>query len=124
MHDASIRAVNYALSLRAAETRVIHFSLDPEESARIVEEWSELGFIVPLEIVETPFRDLTGPMLDEVRAVTAREDTVAAVIIPEFIVPKWRHLLLHNQNALFVKRLMLFEPRVILSSVPYEIEHG
>ncbi|MEX0834090.1 MAG: APC family permease [Actinomycetota bacterium] len=122
VHDATIRAVNYALSLSAAETRVIHFSLDAEESARILEEWSELGFIVPLEIVEAPFRDLTGPMLDEVRNVTARKDTVAAVVIPEFIVPKWRHLLLHNQNALFVKRLFLFEPRVILSSVPYRIE--
>jgi hypothetical protein len=45
-----------------------------------------------------------------------------AVVMPEFIVRKWRHLLLHNQNALFVKRLMLFEPRVLLSSVPYVIE--
>jgi hypothetical protein len=34
-------------------------------------------------------------------------------------VSKWRHLLLHNQNALFVKRLFLFEPNVVLSSVPY-----
>ena len=30
---------------------------------------------------------------------------------------RW-HFLLHNQNALFVKRLFLFEPNVILSSVP------
>jgi len=34
-------------------------------------------------------------------------------------VSKWRHLLLHNQNALFVKRLFLFEPNVVLSDVPY-----
>jgi hypothetical protein len=26
---------------------------------------------------------------------------------------------LHNQNALFVKRLFLFEPNVVLSSVPF-----
>jgi hypothetical protein len=45
------------------------------------------------------------------------------VIVPEFIVSKWRHLLLHNQNALFVKRLFLFEPHVVLSSVPYVL-HG
>ena len=41
------------------------------------------------------------------------------VVMPELIVSKWWHLLLHNQNALFVKRLFLFEPNVILSSVPY-----
>ena len=33
------------------------------------------------------------------------------VAIPEFVVRKWRHLFLHNQNALFIKRLLLFEPR-------------
>jgi hypothetical protein len=42
--------------------------------------------------------------------------------MPEFLVSKWRHLLLHNQNALFVKRLLLVEPRVVLSSVPYVLE--
>ena len=40
-------------------------------------------------------------------------------MIPEFLVSKWRHLLLHNQNALFVKRLLLFEERTTLSSVPF-----
>jgi hypothetical protein len=38
------------------------------------------------------------------------------------VVRKWRYLLLHNQNALFVKRLLLFEPRVVLSSVPFVID--
>jgi hypothetical protein len=28
---------------------------------------------------------------------------------------------LHNQRALYIKRLLLFEPRVILSSVPYHL---
>ena len=37
------------------------------------------------------------------------------------LVSKWRHIPLHNQNALFIKRLLLFEPRVILSSVPYRL---
>jgi len=41
------------------------------------------------------------------------------VVLPELIVSAWWRLLLHNQNALFVKRLFLFEPNVILSSVPY-----
>jgi hypothetical protein len=45
-------------------------------------------------------------------------------VIPEFVVSKWRHFLLHNQNALFVKRLLLYEPRVVLSSVPFVLEEG
>jgi amino acid transporter len=119
IHDATIRALNYARSLGASETRAVYFDLDPETASRIEEEWIEAAVDIPLDVVEAPFRDLTGPMLDEVRRVTDREDTVCAVVIPEFLVSKWRHLLLHNQNALFVKRLLLIEPRVILSSVPY-----
>jgi hypothetical protein len=46
------------------------------------------------------------------------------VVLPEFVVSKWRYLLLHNQNALFVKRLLLFEPNVVLSSVPFVLRSG
>ena len=119
VNDATIRAANYAETLEAAETRGIYFDLDPDAAHRMQEEWGEAGMRFPLDIVETPFRDLTGPMLDEVRRYTARPGTLVLVVIPEFIVSKWRHLLLHNQNALFVKRLFLFEPNVVLSSVPY-----
>jgi hypothetical protein len=43
------------------------------------------------------------------------------VVIPEFVVDKWRHLLLHNQSALFIKRLFLFEERAALTSVPFPL---
>jgi amino acid transporter len=124
VHDATIRAVNFAQTLESSETRAIYFDLDPEESHRMQEQWGEAGMRIPLDIVETPFRDLTGPMLDEVRRAAERPNTIVMVVIPEFVVSKWRHFLLHNQNALFVKRLFLFEPNVVLSSVPFVLgEH-
>ena len=58
-------------------------------------------------------------MLDEIRRFTERRDTLCSVVIPELVVKKWRHLLLHNQHALFVKRMLLYEPNVVLSSVPF-----
>ena len=121
VHDATVRAVNYAETLEASETRAIYFDLDPEAAHRMQEEWADAGLRVPLDIVEAPFRDLTRPTLDEVRRFTSRPGTLAIVVLPEFVVSKWRHRLLHNQNALFVKRLFLFEPNVVLSSVPYVI---
>jgi amino acid transporter len=119
VHDATVRAVNYALALGATETRAVHFDLDPDTSRRIEEEWFDRRLGIPLDVVEAPFRDLTGPMLAEVHRYTARSDTLVTVVLPEFVVPKWRYLILHNQNALFVKRLFLFEDRVVLSSVPF-----
>jgi hypothetical protein len=63
-------------------------------------------------------------MLSEVLRFTARGGTVATVVLPEFVVQKRWHLLLHNQNALFVKRLFLFEDHVVLSSVPFVLAAG
>src|SRR5207253_5128556 len=67
-------------------------------------------------------RDLTGPVLQEMRAVTSRPNAVAVVIVPELVVKKWWHTFLHNQRPLFLKRLLLFEPGVILTSVPYQLQ--
>jgi amino acid transporter len=124
VNDPTIRAVNYARSLGAAETRAIYFELDPEavNANRLEEAWFDAGMGIPLDIVEAPFRDLTGPMVDEVRRYTARPDTVVNVVIPEFVIKKWRHLVLHNMSALFIKRLFLFEERAVLTSVPFPLE--
>ncbi len=50
--------------------------------------------------------------------------TVVTVIIPEFIVSKKRHQILHGQTALIVKRHVLFEPGVVAVSVPYHVEEA
>ena len=42
------------------------------------------------------------------------------VLMPELVTHGWRRLL-HNQRALYIKRLLLLEPGVILASVPYQL---
>jgi hypothetical protein len=121
VHDATVRAVNYAESLNAHETRAIFLATEPEETPTFLEEWARRGIRIRLDVIEAPFRDLGPPLLDEVRRVTSQPGTVAAVVLPEFLVTRWWHRLLHNNRALFIKRQLLFEPRVILSSVPYQL---
>jgi amino acid transporter len=118
-HDATVRAVNYAVSLNAHHTRAVFLATEPEEAPGVLQGWADLGIDVPLEVVDAPFRDLGPPLLGEVRRVTADPGTVASVVIPEFLVTRWWHRLLHNNRALYIKRQLLFEPRVILSSIPY-----
>ncbi|MGZ4148594.1 MAG: APC family permease [Actinomycetota bacterium] len=119
VNDVTIRAVNYARALDAGVTRAIYFDLDPEVAHRLEERWFDSALEVPLDIVEAPFRDLSIPMLEEVRRFSSRSDTVVNVIVPEAIVTKWWQYPLHNQNALFIKRLFLYEDRVALTSVPF-----
>jgi amino acid transporter len=120
-HDASVRAINYARSLNAHSVRAVFLATEPEDAPDVLERWADRGIGVPLDVVEAPFRDLGPPLVEEIRRVTGDGETVAAVILPEFLVTRWWHRLLHNNRALFVKRMLLFEPRVILSSVPYRL---
>jgi amino acid transporter len=122
VHDATIRAVNYAESLRSAETRAVYFALDPDVIETVEEAWARSGMRIPLDIVEAPFRDLAAPVLREARRVTADADALCVVVLPELVMGKWWQSLLHNNTALFIKRELLFEPRVVLTSVPFHLE--
>jgi amino acid transporter len=120
LHGGSLRALNYAESLGVADTRAVSFAFDRAEAARLRGEWAEAGITIPLELSDAPYRDVGTPLLAYVRELTADPETVVNVVLPEVVVRGWSRLL-HNQKALYVKRLLLFEPHVILSSVPYQL---
>ncbi len=124
VNAATARAVSYASSLNAATVEAIVFSTDPEEQQHILGEWGAWRMGIPLSIVDAPFRDLANPMLEEVRRHTSREGTIVTVVLPELVVRRWWEHLFHNQTALFFKRLLLFEPSVVVTSVPFHLAAG
>jgi hypothetical protein len=121
VHAATVRAVSYALSLDAAEVEAIFLSTEQGDERELAAEWMERRMGVPLSIVDAPFRDLSDPMLEEVRRHTERVGTVVTVVLPELVVARWWEHVLHNQSALFFKRLLLFEPDVVVTSVPLHL---
>ncbi len=121
IHDAAVRAVVYAKSLHPVAIEGIYFVSDKEEVPIVVEGWHERQIDVPLVLVEAAFRDLGDPLLAEIRRHTARADTVVTVVLPELIPAHWWENLLHNQTAFYIKRLLLFEPQVVVTSVPFHL---
>jgi amino acid transporter len=117
---ASLRAVNYATTLQIRDTSAVNFAYDHEEASQLRLDWHIREFDLPLEIVEAPFRQLGDPLLHYLRRLTADGETLCVVVMPEIVVAGWRELL-HNQRALYVKRALLFEPNIVLTSVPYQI---
>jgi amino acid transporter len=120
VHGGSVRAVVYARSLEIDDTRAVSFAFDREEAAQLERDWIKSGLSIPLDLTEAPYRDIGDPLLHYLRELTADPDTAVNVVMPEIVVRGWARLL-HNQRALYIKRLLLFEPRVILSSVPYQL---
>ncbi|HEY5057833.1 MAG TPA: APC family permease [Gaiellaceae bacterium] len=120
VNAASMRAVNYATALDVADTRAVHFAFSSQEARAIHVDWSSHAPRIPLEVDEAPYRDIGGPLLRYLHALTVDEDAVVLVLMPELVTRGLRRAL-HNQRALYIKRLLLFEPRVILASVPYQL---
>ncbi len=77
---------------------------------------------MPLTVLDSPYRDITGPVLDYVAALRrdAPRDLVA-VYIPEYVVGRWWEHLLHNQTALRLKARLLFQRQVMVTSVPWQL---
>jgi tripartite-type tricarboxylate transporter receptor subunit TctC len=46
---------------------------------------------------------------------------VITVFVPEYVVGRWWEQLLHNQSALRLKTRLLFEPGVMVTSVPWQL---
>jgi hypothetical protein len=82
-------------------------------------DWDRRGIPVPLVLVESPFRDVTGPAVDFVKRLHAENPgDMIAVYVPEYVVSRWWETLLHNQSAIRLKTRLLFVPGVVTTSVP------
>jgi hypothetical protein len=120
MNAASLRALQYARSLGLPDTKAVYFADHEEEAEELRRDWRQFPTGIPLEIVDAPYRDVGQPLLAYLREITADPEAVAVVVMPEVVV-RGTDRLLHNQRALYLKRLLPFEPRVILTSVPFQL---
>jgi hypothetical protein len=122
VHNATARSFRYARSLRADELHCVHVAVDEHESETVEREWAEMKLGAPLETLPSPYRQISGPIHDYTRSILdARPKTFVTIVIPEFVVRKRWHHLMHNQTALTLKGAFLFEPSVVVSSVPYAL---
>jgi hypothetical protein len=117
---ATMRAVNYASTLSVADTQAVNFAFSSEDARAIRTEWALHGPRISLHVEEAPYRDIGAPLLHYLRDITADPEVAVLVLMPELITRGWRRVL-HNQRALYVKRLLLFERHVVLASVPYQL---
>jgi hypothetical protein len=107
LDDATRRAVEYARSLGEPDLRAVHFGERTWED-------SELG--LPVDDEPQPGR-LGDAILTYVRRLTDDPSVAVNVVLPERLHANLR--MLRGRRALAIKRCLLFEPHVILSSVPY-----
>jgi amino acid transporter len=122
IHKPTLRALNYARATRPSTLVAVTVKVDDAEAYALQEEWERRGIPVPLKILDSPFREITKPVLDYVRSIRRESPRdVVVVYIPEYVVGHWWEHLLHNQSALRLKARLLFQPGVMVASVPWQL---
>jgi hypothetical protein len=120
-----LQAVTYARSLSPSRVVAISVVTTPEQEHRIAESWEAHQIPVELRTVFSPYRDLTGPILEVLDELDAeRPDDVVTVVVPEFVVEHWWDQALHNQSALVLKSALRQRPNTVIASVPVQIGHA
>jgi amino acid transporter len=122
LHLPTMRAISYAKATRPDTLQAVTIEVDPADTDDLLHQWSDHGLDVPLVILDSPYREITRPVLDYVRRLRAeRPHDVVTVYVPEYVVGRWWENLLHNQSALRLKTRLLFEPGVMVTSVPWQM---
>src|SRR5581483_679930 len=98
-------------------------NVDDDATRALQAEWERHDLPVPLTVLESPYREVTRPLLDYIKKLrTDRPRDVVSVFIPEYVVGHWWEQLLHNQSALRLKGRLLFQPGVMVTSVPWQLD--
>lgn len=123
IHKPTLRALAYAKLMRSHRLEALSINVDPAETKALQSAWSERGIDVPLKILDSPYREITRPVIDYVKSLRRESPRdVVSVYIPEYVVGHWYEHLLHNQSALRLKGRLLFTPGVMVTSVPWQLD--
>jgi len=123
VHQPTLRAIAYALATRPDTLTAVTVNVDEADTRALQEEWERRDISVPLTVVESPYREITGPTLRYIRNIRRESPRdVVTVFVPEYVVGHWWESALHNQSALRLKHRLLFEPGVMVTNVAWQLK--
>jgi amino acid transporter len=122
IHKPTMRALAYARASRPSVLEAVTVAVDEEETERLQAEWVRKDIPIPLRTLDSPYREITGPVLNYVRSIrTESPRDLIVVFIPEYVVGHWWEQILHNQSALRLKGRLHYMPGVMVASVPWQL---
>ena len=121
LNRAAVRAIDYAQNV-SRDVTVVHVSDDIEEANTLREKWGGAGLQLPLVIIESPYRELLGPLVNYIEQLHQEKGgTTLTVVLPEFVPAHLYELFLHNQTAWRLRTALWSHPGIAVTSVPYHL---
>jgi amino acid transporter len=122
LHKPTLRALAYARATRPDTLTALTVASNHADVRELQAEWVDRAVPVPLTVLDAPYRDITGPILNYVAALRSDSPrSLVVVYIPEYVLRHWWEHPLHNQSALRLKTRLLFQRGVMVTSVPWQL---
>ena len=124
VHKATWQAVAFARASRPAFLEAVTVNVDQSATDELFAEWENREIPIPLRVLDSPFREITRPIVDHIKNISTGDNDIVIVYVPEYVVGTFWERILHNQSALRLKARLHFIPGVIIASVPYVLMSG
>ncbi len=122
LNRPALRAIAFARASRPDTLTGLTVNVSADDTQALAAGWENRRQTIPLKVIDSPYREVTRPILDYLarsRAENPRD--LFCIYIPEYVVGHWWANVLHNQTSLRLKGRLLFEPRVMVTSVPWQL---
>jgi amino acid transporter len=118
-----LKALDYAIAARHESVEAVHVSIDEVETQRLQEQWLEQNIEVPLRVIESPYRDISLPLIKYIRSRREEHGSeVVTIYTPLFIVGHWWEALLHNHKGRRIRHKLMLVHGVVIALVPWLLD--
>jgi len=123
MQKPMLKALDYAISGRHDSLEAVHISVSEIATAQLELDWIRWNIHVPLRIINSPYRDLSWPLVQHIRHHQKTHGSeIVTVYLPQYIVGHWWEHLLHNHRANRMRNKLMMEKGVSISLIPWLLD--
>ncbi len=122
LNRPALRMLTYAQTTRPDTLTALTVNVDAVATRHLVAEWERRRIKVPMTVIDSPYREITGPIVDYVKKIRREAPRdVVTVYLPEYVVGHWYERILHNQSAKRIRSRLRYEPGVMVTTVPWQL---
>ena len=122
VNRASVRALRYARTI-AEDVTAFSVAVDEQGADHLQQRWNLMQTDVPFVIRLSPTRRVTQTLLAYIESAEyeRRPGDIVTIILPQFMVHRWWHNLLHNHTRATVQRHLLRHKHIVVAVMPFQL---
>lgn len=118
-----VKALRYARTM-TDNVEAFHIETYDGEADKLKKKWAVLNTDIPLIVRHSPYREIVGPLKEYIDSEdhASQPGDIITVLLPQFFVPKWWQMALHNNTSLFIANAMFSKRNVVVSILPFYLD--